>query len=105
MKDCPPDAIRRNENDEIMISDSCIGCGNCPYGVIQMAVKAPPKKGNLLTWLLFGLGDQPGEREADCDPNAIKKALKYDMCAGNKGGPACLRAPLARPFRFHPRST
>ncbi|HEX4878622.1 MAG TPA: cyclic nucleotide-binding domain-containing protein [Limnobacter sp.] len=107
MKDCPPDAIRRNEHGEVMIADSCIGCGNCqrncPYGVIQMAVKAPPKRGNLLTWLLFGLGDKPGQREAEYDPNAIKKAVKCDMCAGASGGPACVRAcPTGAAMRVSP---
>lgn len=108
MKDCPPDAIRRNENGEVMIADSCIGCGNCqrncPYGVIQMAVKAPPKKGNLLTWLLFGLGDKPGERHhSSYDANAIKKAVKCDMCAGASGGPACVRAcPTGAAIRISP---
>ena len=107
MKDCPPDAIRRNGNGEVVIADSCIGCGNCqkncPYGVIQMAVKAPPKKGNLLTWLLFGLGDKPGERETHYDPNAIKKAVKCDMCAGSSGGPACVRAcPTGAAIRISP---
>ncbi|MCQ8896281.1 cyclic nucleotide-binding domain-containing protein [Limnobacter humi] len=107
MKDCPPDAIRRNEHGEVMINDSCIGCGNCqrncPYGVIQMAVKAPPKKGNLLTWLLFGLGDKPGQRVGEYDPNAIKKAVKCDMCHGSSGGPACVRAcPTGAAIRISP---
>lgn len=107
MKDCPPDAIRRSENGEVMIDDSCIGCGNCqrncPYKVIQMAPKAPPKKGNLISWLLLGLGDKPGERSGQYDPNAIKKAVKCDMCSGAKGGPACVRAcPTGAAMRISP---
>lgn len=107
MKDCPPDAIRRNESGGVVIADTCIGCGNCqrncPYGAIQMSVKAPPKKGGLLTWLLFGLGDKPGQRESAYDPNAIKKAVKCDICVGQDGGPACVRAcPTGAASRVSP---
>jgi thioredoxin reductase/CRP-like cAMP-binding protein/Fe-S-cluster-containing hydrogenase component 2 len=65
MKDCPPDAIHRSQNGEVYITDACIGCGNCekncPYGVIQLAPANPPKaKPTVLSWLLFGLGPEPG---------------------------------------------
>ncbi|MET0360631.1 MAG: cyclic nucleotide-binding domain-containing protein, partial [Sphingobium sp.] len=59
MADCPPNAIHRGPDGEVKINDSCIGCGNCqrncPYGVIRMD-SVPPKKPNLLNWLLFGQG-------------------------------------------------
>ncbi len=38
---CPTGAITRDVNGEVIIQDSCIGCGNCarrcPYGNISMA--------------------------------------------------------------------
>lgn len=96
MKECPPDAIRRGKDGEVTISDACIGCGNCerncPYGVIQMAVQKPPQKGGNLMWLLFGVGKAPGERAPEYDPDAQKKAVKCDLCKGQDGGPACVRA-------------
>ena len=64
MTDCPPDAIKRNSEGEVYITNDCIGCGNCvrncPYGVIQMAPE-PPGKPGLFSWLLFGKGPGPGE--------------------------------------------
>lgn len=107
MKDCPPDAIRREANGEVLISDACIGCGNCerncPYGVIQMAVQKPPKPGGLISWLLFGQGEAPGHRQPDYDPDAPKKAVKCDMCKGQAGGAACVRAcPTGAAIRVAP---
>jgi CRP-like cAMP-binding protein/Fe-S-cluster-containing hydrogenase component 2/thioredoxin reductase len=109
MKDCPPDAIHRAPNGEVFIGDNCIGCGNCerncPYGVIQMAAMAPEKPG-LWSWLLFGMGNGPGE---DHSPEAIAKrtgskhAVKCDMCKGIDGGPACVRAcPTGAAIRVAP---
>jgi CRP-like cAMP-binding protein/Fe-S-cluster-containing hydrogenase component 2/thioredoxin reductase len=105
MKDCPPDAIHRAPNGEVFITENCIGCANCerncPYGVIHMAAK-PKKKPGLLSWLLFGFGDGPGE--APYDPEATgKKAVKCDMCKGQKGGAACVRAcPTGAAIRISP---
>jgi CRP-like cAMP-binding protein/thioredoxin reductase/Fe-S-cluster-containing hydrogenase component 2 len=109
MKDCPPDAIRRAPDGEVFVADNCIGCGNCqrncPYGVIQMAV-TPPKKPGLVSWLLFGLGSGPGqapENKLLKDPDAIKKAVKCDMCKDLKGGAACVRAcPTGAALRIKP---
>ncbi len=107
MKDCPPDAIRRNEAGEVMISDACIGCGNCerncPYGVIQLQVQKPPKPGGLWSWLLFGLGAAPGQRAPEYDPEATKKAVKCDLCHGIDGGPRCVNAcPTGAAIRVSP---
>lgn len=107
MKDCPPDAIRRSEAGEVVISDACIGCGNCerncPYGVIQLQVQKPPKPGGLLSWLLFGLGSAPGKRAPDYDPEATKKAVKCDLCRGMDGGPNCVKAcPTGAAVRVSP---
>jgi CRP-like cAMP-binding protein/thioredoxin reductase/Fe-S-cluster-containing hydrogenase component 2 len=109
MKDCPPDAIKRAPDGEVFVADNCIGCGNCqrncPYGVIQMAIK-PPRKPGLISWLLFGLGSGPGQIPAGKikkDPDAIKKAVKCDMCKDLKGGAACVRAcPTGAALRIKP---
>ena len=108
MKDCPPDAIHRSPNGEVYIQDTCIGCGNCekncPYGVIQLAPIAPQKnKPTLVSWLLFGLGDEPGRSEKIDDKSLAKKAVKCDMCKGQKGGAACVRAcPTGAALRVSP---
>ena len=108
MKDCPPDAIQRSPNGEVFIQDTCIGCGNCekncPYGVIQMAPVTPQKsKPTLMSWLLFGLGDEPGREKKSEDKTLAKKAVKCDMCKGQKGGAACVRAcPTGAAIRVSP---
>jgi CRP-like cAMP-binding protein/Fe-S-cluster-containing hydrogenase component 2/thioredoxin reductase len=113
MADCPPNAIHRGPTGEVYIDDSCIGCGNCqrncPYGVIRME-KEPPKKPWLLSWFLFGRGPGPGEPPAKwakkADPayaEKAKKAIKCDMCSGQSGGPACVRAcPTGAAIRVSP---
>lgn len=111
MADCPPNAIHRGDDGEVFIDDTCIGCGNCqrncPYGVIRME-KVPPKKPSLLSWLFFGAGPGPGEPDHDwidkhVNPETPKQAVKCDMCAGIKGGPACVRAcPTGAAIRVAP---
>lgn len=92
MKECPPDAIHRTPEGEVYIADNCIGCGNCekncPYGVIQMAVKGEVEKPSLWKWLLFGQGPAPGEEFHSDDKTLPKKAVKCDMCKDQSGGPA-----------------
>ena len=108
MKDCPPDAIHRSQNGEVFITDACIGCGNCekncPYGVIQLApVAQQVTKPTVLSWLLFGLGAEPGAANTNYDKSAPKKAVKCDMCKGQKGGPACVRScPTGAALRVSP---
>ena len=108
MKDCPPDAIHRSQNGEVFITDACIGCGNCekncPYGVIQLAPVTEQKaKPTVLSWLLLGLGAEPGARNTAYDKNVPKKAVKCDMCKGQKGGPACVRScPTGAAIRVSP---
>ena len=111
MADCPPNAIKRGPDGEVFIDESCIGCGNCqrncPYGVIRMDAKAPPKPG-LLSWLLLGLGPGPGEasqawRKKNARGEPAKLAIKCDMCSGIDGGPACVRAcPTGAAIRVSP---
>ena len=110
MKECPPDALTRAPGGEVFIQDNCIGCGNCerncPYGVIQMAYKPPPKPG-VWSWLLFGAGPGPGQNYDQKDvprgPDEQKKAVKCDMCKDQSGGPACVRAcPTGAALRLSP---
>jgi CRP-like cAMP-binding protein/Fe-S-cluster-containing hydrogenase component 2/thioredoxin reductase len=109
MKDCPPDAIRRAPGGEVFIGDNCIGCGNCerncPYGVIQMAYKPPPKPG-FWSWMFFGAGPGPGQKAGGkASKDEIKKAVKCDMCKDLAGGPACVRAcPTGAAVRLSPEA-
>ena len=114
MADCPPNAIQRGPDGEVMINDSCIGCGNCqrncPYGVIRMDA-VPPAKPSLLSWLLFAAGPGPGEaplkwrKERARGTETPKKAIKCDMCSGVEGGPACVRAcPTGAAIRIAPET-
>ena len=114
MADCPPDAIKRGPDGEVVIDDTCIGCGNCqrncPYGVIRMDA-APPPKPSFSRWLLWGQGPGPGEaplswrkKEAEKEGSERPKvAIKCDMCSGIDGGPACVRAcPTGAAIRVSP---
>jgi Fe-S-cluster-containing hydrogenase component 2/CRP-like cAMP-binding protein/thioredoxin reductase len=116
MKRCPTDAIRKGSGGEVFISaETCIGCGaceaDCPYKVIRMD-KPPPKRPGLLAWMLLGQGPGPGEppdawKRAHAKPGGggEKKAIKCDMCAGRKGGPACVRAcPTGAAIRVSPEA-
>ena len=112
MADCPPIAIKRGPDGEVVRDDTCIGCGNCqrncPYGVIRMD-SVPPPKPPLLSWLLWGKGPGPGEpskkwRKAHAaTPEQPKHAIKCDMCSGKEGGPACVSAcPTGAAIRVSP---
>jgi CRP-like cAMP-binding protein/thioredoxin reductase/Fe-S-cluster-containing hydrogenase component 2 len=108
MKDCPPDAIHRSAEGEVFIRDTCIGCGNCerncPYGVIRMAAVDPSyKRPSLVSWILFGLGTEPGTEALARSKDAPKKAVKCDMCKDLPGGAACVRAcPTGAALRVGP---
>jgi Fe-S-cluster-containing hydrogenase component 2 len=95
MTDCPPDALTRTPDGEVVIRDSCIGCGNCvsncPYGVIQLVYDK--KHSFSLLGLLSAKKKEKG----------AAKAAKCDMCAKLDGGPACVRAcPTGAAIRINP---
>ncbi|MEO8102750.1 MAG: cyclic nucleotide-binding domain-containing protein, partial [Betaproteobacteria bacterium] len=108
MKDCPPDAIHRSSSGEVFIDDTCIGCGNCekncPYGVIQLAPVDPKKtRPSLISWLMLGIGPEPGMSPKSKDKTLAKKAVKCDMCKDIKGGAACVRScPTGAALRVSP---
>lgn len=88
MVDCPPDALTRQPDGEVVIRDSCIGCGNCvrncPYGVIQLVYDKPSDGFSLLG--LIGLGGTKSKEKG------AAKAAKCDLCHSLAGGPACVRS-------------
>jgi Fe-S-cluster-containing hydrogenase component 2 len=108
MKDCPPDAIHRSANGEVFIRDTCIGCGNCerncPYGVIKMAALDPQaRRPSIMSWLMFGMGPEPGTETLSKSKDIPKKAVKCDMCKDLPGGAACVRAcPTGAAIRVGP---
>ncbi len=98
MTDCPPDALTRKRDGEIIIKDTCIGCGNCekncPYDVIQMVYEQPKKSifSALTSWF---------KPKVNHKGNA--KAAKCDLCATLTGGPACVRScPTGAAMRVSP---
>ena len=108
MKECPPDAIHRSASGEVYVEDTCIGCGNCerncPYGVIQLAPVDPKRtRPSLFSWLVLGLGAEPGMEPKPTSKEIPKKAVKCDMCKDLKGGAACVRAcPTGAAVRVSP---
>lgn len=101
MMDCPPDALQRKPDGEVVINDSCIGCENCtkncPYGVIQMVYG---KKDSPLEKILALLGFESKEEKPK-----TKKAAKCDMCRNLDLGPACVRAcPTGAAMRTNPKA-
>ncbi len=106
MLDCPPDALTRMPSGEVLIKDTCIGCGNCatncPYDVIQLVYK--DKKSfsilDLLEWPINHiLGKVPKEKV-----KGPAKAAKCDMCVSLESGPACVRScPTGAAIRANPK--
>ncbi len=101
MTDCPPDALTRKPNGEVVILDSCIGCGNCvhncPYGVIQL-VKDREEDDVPMLLQLFGI---KSKKKKEAGP---AKAAKCDLCQTIPSGPACVRScPTGAALRVNPR--
>jgi len=98
MLDCPPDALVRRPDGEVVIKDSCIGCGNCsrncPYGVIQMVHEHSGAVKSLLRMFLF---------RKTADEEGPAKAAKCDLCEPLGSGPACVRScPTGAAMRMNP---
>ena len=86
---CPVGAINRGENDEIQISDWCIGCRvcaeQCPYGSIQMNSLAEPVELSAEEQAL--LGDDATVRAVD------EQAVVCDLCSSlPRQRPSCVYA-------------
>ncbi|NRB38963.1 MAG: NAD(P)-binding domain-containing protein [Pseudomonadales bacterium] len=106
MLDCPSNSIHRMESGEVVIDDTCIGCGNCAtncdYGVISLC-KPKSNESVLNTWWnnLFSKNSSCAE-QAD-DDGGIARAVKCDLCEGKKSGPACVSAcPTGAARRIKP---
>jgi CRP-like cAMP-binding protein/thioredoxin reductase/Fe-S-cluster-containing dehydrogenase component len=100
MLDCPPDALMRLPSGEVIIKDTCIGCGNCvsncPYEVIQLVYDTPKESG----WSLFNLFFNQNRKKE----KGPAKAAKCDMCGTLEGGPACVRScPTGAAIRVNPQ--
>ena len=94
MADCPTNSIHRSAGGEVLIDDSCIGCGNCekncPYGVIHLEKDQPRGVGALSRFLsALGIG---AASEAPATGKLKQLAVKCDMCTDQPTGPACVRA-------------
>jgi Fe-S-cluster-containing hydrogenase component 2/thioredoxin reductase len=110
MKECPPNAIHRENSGEVYIDDTCIGCGNCetncPYNVIKLSYQMPEKP-PFLSWLFSGIGPGPGEDKAATPSKAAKEAgkqaVKCDACVDRPAGPACVQyCPTGAAQRMEP---
>lgn len=94
---CPTGAITRDVNGEVVIEDSCIGCGNCarrcPYGNISMAdarfqpelekqrTGAPSIGGYLKLWRTPENEPMMHEIEQSNEKAVVKRiAVKCDLC-------------------------
>ncbi|MEM9556928.1 MAG: cyclic nucleotide-binding domain-containing protein [Acidobacteriota bacterium] len=109
MLDCPPDAIVRRPGGEILIKDTCIGCGNCatncPYDNIFMVHPRKPsltgRVGDFLGGLFGSLLGGGRERGHSVEQEV---AVKCDLCRDVRGGPACVRScPTGAALRLEPQ--
>lgn len=103
MLDCPPDALTRLQSGEVVIRDTCIGCGNCvsncPYDVIQLVYDNKNTSLWSSPFSLFSLFSSSKKKE-----KGPAKAAKCDMCADLDGGPACVRScPTGAAMRVDPK--
>jgi len=79
---CPTGAIHRTIEGGVVVinDDTCVGCGtcaaSCPYDNIR----------------LVEIRNLDGSAIVDAAMSPIRKATKCDLCYGNPGGPACVRA-------------
>jgi cGMP-dependent protein kinase 2 len=54
--------------------------------------RAASRRQRLWTWLVAGIGPEPGREPKVKAKDVPKKAVKCDMCRGLAGGAACVRA-------------
>jgi Fe-S-cluster-containing hydrogenase component 2 len=58
---------------------------------------------SLMSWLMLGLGPEPGREPKKKSKDIPKKAVKCDMCRDLPGGAACVRAcPTGAAIRVSP---
>ena len=68
-----------------------------------MASPSANGSSSLLSWLLLGLGNEPGSKQPVVKSDQPAKAVKCDMCKDLRGGAACVRAcPTGAAIRVSP---
>src|SRR5215469_3884900 len=104
---CPTGAITRDVNGEVIVQDSCIGCGNCarrcPYGNISMAevngerelakqtTGAPMIGGYLKFWKTPENEPMMHEIEATNQKAVVRRiAVKCDLCQDYNHNHGCV---------------
>lgn len=104
---CPTGAITRDVNGEVIIQDSCIGCGNCarrcPYGNISMAevqsekelakqrTGAPVIGGYLKFWKTAENEPMMHEVESNNQTAVVRRvAVKCDLCQDYRHNHGCV---------------
>lgn len=104
---CPTGAITRDVNGEVVVQDSCIGCGNCarrcPYGNISMAdahskeelarqnTGAPIIGGYLKFWKTPENEPMMHEIEATNQKAVVRRiAVKCDLCQDYNHNHGCV---------------
>jgi Fe-S-cluster-containing hydrogenase component 2 len=104
---CPTGAITRDVNGEVVIQDSCIGCGNCarrcPYGNISMAdargqdelakqhTGAPMIAGYMKFWKTPENEPMMHEIESNNQKAMVRRfAVKCDLCQEYKYNHGCV---------------
>jgi CRP-like cAMP-binding protein/Fe-S-cluster-containing hydrogenase component 2 len=104
---CPTGAITRDVNGEVIVQNSCIGCGNCarrcPYGNISMAdvhsqeelakqnTGAPIIGGYLKFWKASENEPMMHEIEATAQKAVVRRiAVKCDLCQDYNHNHGCV---------------
>jgi Fe-S-cluster-containing hydrogenase component 2 len=117
---CPTGAITRDVNGEVVITDACIGCGNCarrcPYGNISMAdVSAEAELEKQKTgapsiggyFKFFGSAEARGEITPEKpEQKAVLRriAVKCDLCQDYNHNHGCVyNCPYSAIERMDPR--
>ena len=80
---CPTGAIHREPASGTVVinDDTCIGCGTCANSCPYENIRLVPIRDTAAKPLVDPATQRP-----------IVKATKCDLCVGNPGGPACVRA-------------